>query len=126
MAIGKRVKEGGCYYKGTILPVSSASGTYVTFLSLTGTGGCAVNSLSIVPANAGPGDYVNVEHVQGTAGSVVIATLAENLYNMGGGIPINLDFIAMEKVLSGNSIKVSYINTASVAMNVFLILERGR
>lgn len=126
MAIAKRVKEGGCYYKGTILPVSSASGDYVAFLSITGTGGCAVNSLSIVPSQAGAGDTIRVEHVSGTTGSNVIATLAETIPNIGAGIPINFDFIAMEKVSGGNSIKVTYTNTASIAMNVFLVVERGR
>lgn len=125
MSINKRVKEGGTYYKGSILSVASTPGDYAAFLSVS-SGGSALNSLAIVPSSAGSGDYVTVQHVKGTAGSTVIATLAENLYNMGAGVPINLDFICLEKVLAGNSIKVTYTNVATIGMSVVFILERGR
>jgi len=125
MAIPKRVKQGGCYYKGSILPVSSASGDYVAFLSITA-GGCALNGISVIPASAGPGDTIKLEHLTQSSGGAVVATLAESIPNMGAGIPINLDFYAQELMLSGESLKLTYTNTASVAMNVFIILERGR
>lgn len=126
MAVPKQVKVGGSYYKGSILNVASASGDYVVFLTLTGTGGCAVNSISITPEAAGPGDTMKLEHMSGATGGNVVATLAESLPNMGAGIPINLDFFAMEKVLTGESLKLTYSNTALTSMQVFIILERGR
>lgn len=126
MAINKRVKQGGSYYKGSILAVSSASGDYVTYLTITGTGGCALNGIAIIPENAGAGDTMKLEHLSGATGGSVLATLAESIPNLGGGIPINLDFYAQELMLGGESLKLTYTNTASVAMSVFVILERGR
>ena len=96
MALPKQVKVGGSYYKGTSLSVDSASGDYVIFIVATGTGGA------------------------------VIATLAESIPNMGAGIPINLDFFAMERMGSGEALKVTYTNTASIAMTLFIVSERGR
>lgn len=125
MAIPKRVKQGGSYYKGSTLVVSSASGDYVAFLSISA-GGCALNGISVIPSAAGTGDSMKLEHIVGTTGSDVIATLAETIPNLGAGIPINLDFYAQEKMAAGESLKLTYTNTASVAMDVFIILERGR
>ena len=125
MAVPKQIKVGGSYYKGSVLPISSASGDYVAFLTITG-GGCGVNSISVIPSSAGPGDTFKLEHMSNATGGTVLATLAESLPNMGAGIPINLDFFAMEKLLANESLKLSYTNTASVAMNVFIVLERGR
>ena len=128
MALAKQVKIGGSYYKGTSLSVDSASGAYVIFIAATGTGGSAFNSLSIIPSSAGAGDTMLVEHMatnSGTGGALV-ATLAESIPNMGAGIPINLDFFAMEKMASGEALKLTYTNTASIAMTVFVVSERGR
>lgn len=128
MAIPKQVKVGGSYYKGTSLSVDSASGNYVIFIAATGTGGSAFNSLSIIPGAAGAGDTMLVEHraTNSGTGGAIIATLAESLPNMGAGIPLNLDFFAMEKMAAGEALKVTYTNTASIAMTVFIVSERGR
>lgn len=128
MALPKQVKVGGSYYKGTSLSVDSASGDYVIFIVATGTGGSAFNSLSIIPSSAGAGDTMLVEHrvTNSGTGGAVIATLAESIPNMGAGIPINLDFFAMERMGSGEALKVTYTNTASIAMTLFIVSERGR
>ena len=124
MAIPKQVKVGGSYYKGSTLAVSSASGDYVAFLTITG--GCAVNGISVIPSQAGAGDTIKLEHLSSASGGAVLATLAEDIPNLGAGIPLNFDFFAMEKLLGSESIKLTYTNTSSVAMSVFIIIERGR
>src|SRR3990167_238874 len=119
MAIPKRVKEGGSYYKGYTLPVAASSGDYTIFMSIS-SGGCAINGVSVINSKAGVGDTYKLEHVKGTAGSDVVATLGETLPNMGAGVPTNLDFIAMEKVLAGNSLKLTYTNTALTSLTAFI------
>ena len=126
MAIGKKVKTGGAYYKGSTLAVSSASGDYVAYLTIS-SGGCAVNSIAVIPSSAGSGDTFKLEHVDGTSsGSTVLATIGEALPNMGAGIPINLDFYAQELMLTDHALKITYSNTSSIANTIFIILERGR
>lgn len=125
MALGKRVKEGGSFYKGYSLPILGASGDTTLFMAVS-SGGCAINSIAIIPDVAGVGDTIKLENVQGTAGSTVIATLGESLPNMGAGIPISLDFICLEKVLPGNSLKLTYTNTSLNSVTAYIIVERGR
>ena len=125
MAISKRVKEGGCYYKGHTLAVAASTGDYILFMSISA-GGCAINSLSAIPDKAGSGDSFKLEHVVGTTGSNVLATLGETIPNMGAGVPLNFDFMAMEKVVSGNSLKLTYTNVAATSLTVNVIVERGR
>lgn len=125
MAIPKRVKEGGSYYRGYSLPVAASSGDYVLFASIS-SGGCAVNSVSVIPDKAGSGDTFKLENIVGTTGSNVLAVLAESMPNMGAGIPISLDFFAMEKILAGNSLKLTYSQTALTSLTVYVLVERGR
>ena len=125
MAIPKRVKEGGSFYRGYSLPIVGASGDTVLFMAIS-SGGCAVNSIAIIPDKAGAGDTMKLENVNGTSGSSVIVTLADSMPNMGAGIPIALDFFAMEKVLPGNSLKLTYSNTSLTSLTAYVIVERGR
>ena len=125
MALPKRVKVGGSYYKGTIMSVAASSGDYVAFLTIS-SGGCAVNGITVIPEKAGSGDSIKLEHMSGASGGNILATLAETIPNMGAGIPLNFDFFAMEMVNAGESIKLTYTNTALTSMDVFIILERGR
>jgi hypothetical protein len=125
MALVKRVKEGGCYYKGYTLTVLATTGSYAIFMSIS-SGGCAINSLAVIPDKAGVGDSFTLEHVSGTTGSSVIATLGETIPNMGANVPINLDFMAMEKISVGNSLKLTYANVAATSLTANIIVERGR
>ena len=125
MGYPKRVKEGGCYYRGYSMNIDSVGGDYTTFIAIY-SGGCGVNSIAVIPSKAGLGDVFKLEHVQGTAGSTVIATLADSMPNMGAGIPINLDFFCVEKIYAGNSLKLTYSNTALTSLTAFIIVERGR
>lgn len=124
MALAKRVKVGGSYYKGHKLDVASASGTYPIAIVATAKG-YAVNGISVTPDSSGLNDTFTLEHVDtvATVGGNVIATLVEGVYNMGGGITISLDFSTLELIEMGESLRLSYLNTASVAMPVYITVE---
>lgn len=122
MPLAKRVKIGGGYYRGYKTAVSSASGNYTTVIA--NTSGAAINGITITPDDYGAGDTMKVEHFNDASGTgTVLAVLAEDLHNCGANSSIQLDFPAAELVNNGESIKFTYINTASVAMNVYLIAE---
>ncbi len=122
MALGKQVKVGGGYYRGYKCIVSSAPGNYTTLI--VNTSGAAVNGISITPDDYGPLDTMKVEHFKDSGGTgKCLAILAEDIYNAGANSSILLDLPAMELVEGGESIKFTYVNTASVAMNVYLIAE---
>ncbi len=124
MAIPKRVKEGGIYYQGFKIDVLSASGQYPIAITPSTTS-CAILGLSVTPDSNGSNDYFNVEYVAttGSIGGTVIKQIATNLYNIGGGVTVSLDFSAMQLIGSGESLRVTYVNTASVAMPVFITVE---
>lgn len=124
MAISKRVKTGGIRYKGYKLDVLSASAEYPIAI-IPSTTGHGVNGLSVTPDSGAIGDYFDVTYVDTTAaiGGTIIKQIATSIYNIGGGITIQLDFAAMQIVDSGNSLRVVYANTASVAMPVYITVE---
>ncbi len=124
MALPKKIKRGGAFFKGYKCVVATASGEYATYI--VETAGYVLNGVSIIPDNYGAGDVMAIQHVKTTAGAVaadVVAVIATNLYNQGAYSGINLDLSAVEQVDAGESIKFIYLNTASVAMNVYLIAE---
>ncbi len=122
MALPKRIKVGGGYYKGYKCAVSSASGNYTTVI--VNTSGAAINGISITPDQYGALDTMKVEHMSDASGTgSVLAILAEDINNVGKNAAIMLDFPAAELVNNGESVKFTYINTASIAMNVYLIAE---
>ena len=124
MALPKRVKVGGSHYKGHKLDVASASGDYPIAILPSNTS-FAANGVSITPDSAGLNDYYGLEHVDTTAtvGGNVVAVLATNVYNIGGGITVTLDFATLELVKPGESLRFTYHNTASVAMPVYVVVE---
>ena len=122
MALAKRVKIGGGYYRGYKCAVASASGNYTTLI--VNTSGAAINGITITPDDYGAGDSMKVEHFNDTGGTgSCLAILAEDLHNCGANSSIQLDFPAAELVNNGECIKFTYVNTASIAMNVYLIAE---
>jgi len=124
MALPKRTKEGGIRYYGYKIDVASTPGSYPVAL-IPSTTNCAVNGLSVTPDSAGTYDYFDVAHVDTTAttGGKVIKQIATNVYNIGGGITVTLDFAALQMLDAGNSIRVTYVNTASIAMPVYITVE---
>ncbi|KKN51697.1 hypothetical protein LCGC14_0619840 [marine sediment metagenome] len=124
MAIAKRVKQGGIIYQGKKITVDSASGDYPVAI-VPSTRACAVNGVSVTPDSAGLDDYIDIAHVTTTAttGGVVVKQIATGIFNIGGGVTISLDFGAMQMLDAGHSIRVTYVNTASVAMPVYITVE---
>ncbi len=122
MALNKRVKIGGGYYKGYKCIVSSTPGSYTTIIA--NTSGAAVNGITITPDEYGPLDTMKIEHFDDVAGTGrCMAILAEDIHNAGAGSSIILDLPAAELIDNGQSLKFTYVNTASVAMNIYLIAE---
>ena len=124
MALGKRVKVGGSYYRGHTLDIASSTGNYVLVIAPT-TNNYAMNGLSVTPSSAGVGDYFSLYHYDNTAssGGNIIATLAENIYNLGGNISVMLDFASLELVNPGESLRFIYTNSATAAMTVYVTVE---
>lgn len=122
MALSKRVKVGGAYYRGYKCAVSSTPANYTTIIA--NTSGVAINGVSITPDDYGALDKMKLEHFSDASGTGrCMAILAEDIYNVGAHTAIMLDFPSMELVNNGESIKFTYVNTASVALNVYLIAE---
>lgn len=122
MALPKRIKIGGGYYKGYKCSVSAGAGNYSTVI--VNTSGAAINGISITPDDYGAGDTMKIEHFDDTGGTgSCLAILAEDLYNCGANATIQLDFPAAELVNNGESIKFTYVNAAGTALNVYLIAE---
>lgn len=122
MALTKKIKIGGAYYKGYSCAVGGSPGDYtVTFVNV---GGAAMNSLSITPDAYGVGDTMKIQHMDDASGTgSCMAIIGEDIYNVGRNASIALDFPAAELVNSGESVLFTYTNTASVAMNVHLLVE---
>lgn len=124
MALPKRVKSGGSFYEGYKLDVATASGDYPIAIIPSNTS-FAVNGVSITPSSTGDGDYFSLLHVNTTAtvGGGTVAILATNVYNIGGGVSIMLDFASLELVKPGESLRFVYHNTASQPMMVYVTVE---
>ena len=122
MALSKRVKVGGAHYQGYAIAVASGSGEYTQVIVQTG--GMAVNSVSVTPATYGAGDTWSLVHhddVDGTG--TIVAVLAQSMNNMGANAAIMLDFPAAERVDKGESLMLTYLNTAGISGTVFVVVE---
>lgn len=120
MALQKRVKQGGSFYKGYELTVSSKAADYV--VDMKETRGAAVNSISITPDGYGAGDKFQLEHMNsGTTKTIVL--MADDIYNPGANVATMFDFPALEMMDAGDVLRFTYTNVASEAMNVHLVVE---
>lgn len=122
MALPKRVKVGGSYYKGYKLVVGAAPGDYVLDMILSV--GCAVNGITIIPDAYGAGDYFSLAHLD--ASNNLIKQLADTVYNVGANAAWLFDFVAMELMNAGEKFRLTYTNVAGVAVNVYTNVERAR
>ena len=120
MALTKRVKQGGSYYQGNELIVSSAPADYI--LDIVQTGAATINSLSVTPDTYGQGDTFDVQHLSSDT-QTVIALLANNINNLGKNVSILFDLPALELMDAGDILRLSYTNTASEALAVHTIVE---
>lgn len=122
MALPKRIKIGGGYYRGYKCVVNSASGDYSTVI--VNTSGAAMNGISVTPDEYGAGDTMRFVHFNDASGTgAVVAVLAEDINNVGKNASVMFDLPAAERIGKNESVKFTYHNTASVAMNVYLIAE---
>ncbi len=121
MAIPKRVMVGGSYYKGYKLVVSAGTGDYTLDMTLSAKA-CAANGLTVIPDAYGSGDYFKLEHLD--ASNVVIALLAETVYNVGKNVSWIFDFASLELMDAGHKLRLTYTNVAGVSVNVYTCLER--
>lgn len=122
MALPKLVKVGGTYYKGDTLAVAAGAGDYQLDFTFTTAGAC--NALSVVTSKFGDGDTMTLEHID-VAGATK-KTLAEGIPNIGAYSAWKLDFPTLQKVLTNETIRLTYTNAAGVAMTVYMVLERIR
>jgi len=124
MALGKRVKQGGSYFKGYQLIVSSSAASYVLHIDTAHQ--VVINSLQLIPDAYGIGDYITIAHYNNSAGSTVIDTIADTIYNQGAYAGIDLEFPALEPMLADEDLRVTYTNVASVATVLNVIVEFAR
>jgi hypothetical protein len=120
------VKQGGSYFQGFSLTVSSGTGNYTQDIVLANDN-CAINSVTVTPDKYGATDYITIQHLD-INGNVISprGTLADTIYNLGAGVSIMLDFSALELFAKGEKLRVIYTNVAGVAMNLYIIAERIR
>jgi len=85
---------------------------------------CVINSISMTPDAYGAGDTMQLNHMNsGTTGSLAI--IAESIYNAGAGVAVQFDFPALEPMGTNEPLRLTYTNTASVAVAVHTIVEYG-
>jgi len=121
MAISKRPMVGGAFYKGYVLAVGAGPGEHILNLMVMADKACALNGVTIVPEKYGALDHFKLEHV---SGGVVVALIADNVYNVGAHIAWLFDFPSLELMDAGDIFRLTYTNVAGVAMNVYVNLER--
>ena len=132
MALPKRVRDdGGSFYKGYILAVGAGLGDHVVDM-IVAEKGCAVNGILITPTMAGDGDYFKLEHLNAAGtpflddGKAIKNTgiIAETIYNIGKFVTQKFDFVSFELFEPNHKLRLTYTNTAGVAMNVLITGER--
>ncbi len=119
MALPKRVKIGGSYYKGYKLVVSATPGDYV--LDMTLTKAAAINGLTVIPDAYGSGDYFTLQHLD--ASGAVVTTIADTVFNVGANAGWLFDFASLELMGANHTFRLTYTNIAGVAVNVYTNVE---
>ena len=122
MALAKRVKIGGSFYKGYKLVVAATTGDYV--LDMTHTDACVINGITVTPDHYGEGDYFKLQHLN--TSNAEIRVIAETIYNVGANAAWLFDFMALERMEPGDKFRLTYTNVAGVALNVYTNVERIR
>jgi len=122
MALHKKVKLGGTYFKGYQLTVNATPGDYVLHISEPISH--MVSGMTITPDAYGIGDYMTIAHYTDVgAGATLIDTLADTVYNPGAVAAYNLTFPAIEPFEHAEDLRVTYTNVAGVAVNVSILVE---
>jgi len=125
MALPKKVKTGGVFYRGAKLDVATTAGDYALAIVPTGND-FACNGFSVTPKNWGEDDSFSLLHIKGTTGAsggVIADTFAEGVYFIGAGVSINLDFATLQLIKPGDSLRFIYHGSAGVATPVYTTVE---
>lgn len=122
MALPKRVKVGGSYYVGHKLSVSATPGDYSADLKLPANAAGVINGISVVPDQYGAGDRFDLLHLN-SATTATLSVVATGVYNVGANAAWQFDLAALEKMQPNEPIRITYTNTATVAMNVYVTIE---
>ena len=120
MPMHKYVKIGGSYYEGQKLTVSSAAADYVLDMAFTAAGGAS--AMTVIPDQAGAGDTFDAQHLD--VDGNVTRVLAKDVPNVGRNASWRFEYPGLQKFGNGESLRIVYTNVASVAMNVYVVLEQ--
>ena len=120
MPMHKYVKIGGSYYEGQKLSVSSAAADYVLDMAFTAAGGAS--AMTIIPDQFGAGDTIAAQHLD--ADGNITRVLATGVPNVGKNAAWRFEYPGLQKFGNGESLRIVYTNVASVAMNVYTVLEQ--
>jgi len=120
MALSKRVKLGGVFYKGHKLVVSVAPGDYV--LDMSETKQAVISGITVVPDAFGSGDTFKLEHTD--ASDAVKDVIAETIYNIGALTAWHFDFATLIPMEADDKLKLTYTNAAGIAINVYTSVEK--
>jgi hypothetical protein len=122
VALGKKLKVGGSYFKGYQLTVNATPGDYA--LNISTAQDRVINSVQVIPDAYGIGDYFSIKHHTDTAaGAVVLHTIATTVFNCGAGVGISFDFPALHPVKPKEDLRIIYTNVASTATVVNVLVE---
>lgn len=121
MALPKRVRVGGAYYKGYKLTVSATPGDYVLDMTLADRK-CAINGIAVIPDKYGAGDHFKIQHLD--SANAVRALIADTIYSIGAHISRQFDFPAYELMDDGDKFRLTYTNVAGIEMSIYIDLER--
>lgn len=119
MALPKRVKVGGSYYKGYSLTVNASAADYT--LDMTLTEASAINGINIIPDAYGAGDYFTIQHLD--SASAIVETLVDTVYNVGASAAWHFDLSALELMGASHKFRLIYTSVAGVAMTVYTCVE---
>jgi len=121
MAMNKQVKVGGSYYEGNSITVSSTPGDYVLDMAFTAAG--AASAISVIPNSHGALDTIAVAHLSADT-LTTKHVLATGVPNVGKNAAWKFDYPALQKIGNNEKLRVTYTNTASIAMTVYVVLEQ--
>ncbi len=132
MALPKIVRDsGGSFYKGYRVVIGAGLGDTQLDMIISNTGH-ALNGVIVTCTETGDGDYYKLEHFN-SAGNPLdpdgfplknSGILAETIFNKGGGVAQQFDFVSLELFYPGDILRFTYTNVAGVAMDVIIDTER--
>jgi hypothetical protein len=122
VALPKKVKQGGSYYKGYQLSVPASTGDWVLHIDTAISR--VVNGMTFIADAYGIGDNWSVGHYANTTtGAALVDAIANSVYNPGENVAISLDFPALEPMNPGEDLRVTYSNVASTAVSLTVVVE---